>query len=309
MIERVGFLGTGLMGKPMAERLLSAGYQVTAWNRTAEKAAPLASFGAKIAATPSEAVANCDLVCVVLEAGPAVESVLFASGADKAIRKGAVVVDFSSIAPDTAQAHNIALAAQGIGHLDAPVSGGPYGAEAGTLAIMAGGLPENFAYAEPVLQTLGTPILVGPSGTGQIAKLGSQTVVAGAIAAVAEALLLAKANGADPAKVREAWFGGFADSKILRIHAMRMLNRDFRPGGHVRTHRKDLDAAVASAQSAGLDLPLLRFLHATFVDLCDRGLGDADHAAFVLGLEARNRPQRLSDAPDTVPGLQQTAAH
>src|SRR5262249_3134429 len=159
----------------------------------------------------AEAVAERDLVCLILEAGPAVESVLFSSGTEKMIRKGTVVVDFSSIAPATAQAHNAALAAQSIGHLDAPVSGGPYGAEAGTLAIMVGGLPQSFAYAEPVLRALGTPILVGPSGSGQIAKLGSQTVVAGAIAAVAEALLLAKANGADPAKVREAWLGGFAD--------------------------------------------------------------------------------------------------
>jgi 2-hydroxy-3-oxopropionate reductase len=301
MIERVAFLGTGLMGRPMAERLQSAGYQITAWNRTAEKAAPLAAAGGKVAATPSAAVADADLICVVLEAAPAVEAVLFSTGAHKAIRKGATVVDFSSIAPAAARAHSTALAALGVGHLDAPVSGGPYGAEAGTLAIMVGGSPDHFAYAEPVLRTLGTPTLVGPSGTGQVAKLGSQTVVAGAIAAVAEALLLAKASGADPAKVREAWLGGFADSKILRIHAMRMLNRDFRPGGHVRTHRKDLDAAIVSADSAGLNLPLLRFLHNTFVDLCDRGLGPADHAALVLALEARNPPLRLGTEPDLVP--------
>ncbi|MEO8667056.1 MAG: NAD(P)-dependent oxidoreductase [Bauldia sp.] len=307
MTRRIGFLGTGLMGKPMAARLLAAGYPLAAWNRTASKAAPLANAGARIAATPAEAVADADLVCVILEAGPAVESVLFATGVDKAIRKGAVVVDFSSIAPDTAKAHAARLAALGIGHLDAPVSGGPYGAEAGTLAIMAGGTADAFAYAEPVLHAIGTPILVGPSGTGQIAKLGSQTIVASAISAVAEALLLAKANGADPAKVREALLGGFADSKILRIHAVRMLNRDFRPGGHVRTHRKDLDAAVASAASAGLDLPMLRFVHQTFVDLCDQGLGDADHASLILGLEALNRPQRLSDKPDIVPDIDAAA--
>lgn len=298
MIKRIGFLGTGLMGRPMAERLLAAGYQLTVWNRTVAKTAPLAEAGASVAETPAEAVRDADLVCLVLEAGPAVESVLFETGAHKAISRGKVLVDFSSIAPPIAQAHAAALQPFEIEHLDAPVSGGPYGAEAGTLAIMAGGTPEAFAIAEPVLRHLGTPILVGPSGTGQIAKLGSQTIVASAISAVSEALLLAKANGADPAKVREALFGSFADSQILRIHAMRMLGRDFRPGGHVRTHRKDLDAAIASAESAGLDLPMLRFLHRTFVKLCDSGLGDADHAALILGLEARNRPLRLGCAPD-----------
>jgi 2-hydroxy-3-oxopropionate reductase len=287
----------------MAGRLLAAGYKVTAWNRTAAKAAPLADAGATIAADPAEAVRDADLVCVILEAGPAVDAVVFGGGVDKAIRRGTVLVDFSSIAPETARAHAARLAARGVGHLDAPVSGGPYGAEAGTLAIMVGGTAESFAYAEPVLRTLGTATHVGPSGTGQVAKLGSQTIVAGAISAVAEALLLAKASGADPEKVREALLGGFADSKILRIHALRMLNRDFRPGGHVRTHRKDLDAAIASAAAAGLDLPMLRFVHRTFVDLCDRGLGDADHAALVLGLEALNMPQRLADKPDIVPGL------
>lgn len=302
MVEHVGFLGTGLMGRPMAERLLRAGYKLTVWNRTASKAAPLAEAGAVVADNPASAVRDADLVCCILEAGPAVESVLFDSGVDRTIREGAVFIDFSSIAPWTAQAHARRLGAHDVRHLDAPVSGGPYGAEAGTLAIMVGGDAGAFAVAEPVLRQLGTPILVGPSGSGQIAKLGSQTIVASAISAVAEALLLAKANGADPAKVREALLGGFADSKILRIHAMRMLNRDFRPGGHVRTHRKDLDAAVESARQAGLDLPMLQFVHQTFVDLCDNGLGDADHASLVIALEDRNRPQRLSSEPDIVPG-------
>jgi 2-hydroxy-3-oxopropionate reductase len=307
MIERIAFLGTGLMGRPMAERLLASGRRVTVWNRTAEKAASLAEAGARVAPTAADAVRDVDLVCMILEAGPAVESVLFEAGVDRALRRGAAVVDFSSIAPATAESHATRLAALGVGHLDAPVSGGPYGAEAGTLAIMIGGSPETFEYAEPVLRQLGTPILVGPSGTGQVAKLGSQTIVASAISAVAEALLLAKASGADPAKVREALFGGFADSKILRIHAQRMLNRDFRPGGHVRTHRKDLDAAVASAEKQGLDLPMLRFVHATFAELCDQGLGDADHAALIIALEGRNRPRRLAQGPDIVPGFENAA--
>lgn len=301
-MKRIGFLGTGLMGKPMAGRLLEAGYPVTVWNCTAAKAEALRASGAVVAASPAECVRDADIVCLILEAGPAVEEVLFGSGdAAAAIRRGAVVVDFSSIAPSTAKDHAARLAEMGIGHLDAPVSGGPYGAEAGTLAIMVGGDEQSFAAAEEILRVLGTPTHVGPSGTGQIAKLGSQTIVASQIAAIAEALMLAKANGADPAKVREALFGGFANSKILRIHAMRMLNRDFRPGGHVRTHRKDLDAAVATARDASLDLPMLDFVHDLFVELCERGIGDYDHAALVLAIEERNKPHRLGTAHDLVP--------
>jgi 2-hydroxy-3-oxopropionate reductase len=298
---RIAFLGIGLMGRPMAENLVKRGHAVQAWNRTRSKAEPLAALGATVSETPAEAVAGADIVCMILENGPVVEQVLFERGAAEAIGRGTLVIDMSSIPPETARDHAARLGGLGVGHLDAPVSGGPYGAEAGTLAIMVGGDTAAFARAEEVLAVFGNATHVGPSGCGQVAKLGSQLIVGAAIEAVSEALLLAKASGADPARVREALSGGFADSKILQIHAKRMIGRDFTPGGHVHTHRKDLDTAVRAAREAELDLPLLRFIHGVFDELCAAGLGECDHAALILGLESKNPPRRLSDAEDRIP--------
>jgi len=298
---RIAFLGIGLMGRPMAENLVKEGYTVQAWNRTRSKAEPLAALGATLCDTASDAVAGADIVCMILESGPVVEHVLFELGTADAMKRGALVIDMSSIPPDTARDHAARLGRRGIDHLDAPVSGGPYGAEAGTLAIMGGGEPAAFARAQDVLAVFGTATHVGPSGCGQVAKLGSQLIVGAAIEAVSEALLLAKASGADPARVRQALSGGFADSKILQIHAKRMIGRDFMPGGHVHTHRKDLDAAVGAARDADLDLPMLRFIHGVFDELCAAGLGECDHAALILGLESKNLPRRLSEEEDRIP--------
>jgi 2-hydroxy-3-oxopropionate reductase len=299
--KKTAFLGTGLMGCPMALNLIADGHDLTVWNRTRSKTEPLEQRGAKVADTPAEAVADVDRVCVILENGPVVDQVLFAQGTADNLQPGALVVDFSSIPPETATDHAGRLTERGVEHLDAPVSGGPYGAEAGTLAIMVGGTPEAFERGRAIMELFGTPTHVGPSGCGQVAKLGSQTIVAAAIAAVSEALLLARARGADPAKVREALSGGFADSKILQIHAKRMIERDFLPGGHVRTHSKDLDAAFRVAEHEKLDLPMLEFVHGMFHDLCDAGLGDHDHSALVLAVEARNSPLRLAEGTDKVP--------
>jgi 2-hydroxy-3-oxopropionate reductase len=298
---RIAFLGIGLMGRPMAEKLIGKGNEVGVWNRTRSKAEPLAALGAAVFDDPAEATAEADVVCMILENGAAVESVLFDRGAADALRPGALVIDMSSIAPERARDHAARLKRLGVDHLDAPVSGGPYGAEAASLAIMVGGEAAAVERARPILAALGTATHVGPSGCGQIAKLGSQLIVAAAIAAASEALLLAKANGADPERVRQALSGGFADSKILQIHAKRMIGRDFRPGGHIRTHRKDLDAAVGAAREAALDLPMLRFVHDVLGELCDAGLGECDHAALILGLESKNRPLRLSDNKDLIP--------
>lgn len=301
MTSRIAFLGTGLMGCPMAVNLVAAGHETTVWNRTRGKTEPVRAAGAAVADTPADAVADADFVCIVLENGPVVEEVLFGSGAAAALKPGAVVIDLSSIPPATARDHARRLQSRGVRHLDAPVSGGPYGAEAGTLAIMVGGEPDAFAAAAQILAIFGNATLVGPSGCGQVAKLGSQTIVASAIGAVAEALLLAKCCGADPEKVREAYAGGFADSKILQIHGRRMLERDFVPGGHVRTHSKDLDAALAAARDAGLDLPMVEFVHGMFRELCASGLGGCDHSALLLRLETLNAPHRLTELPDKCP--------
>ena len=194
----IAFLGTGLMGKPMATRLLQAGYSVTVWNRTRAKADALSAMHAYIAEDPASAVHSADIVITMLEAGPAVAQVI--ELALPALRYGALVIDMSSTRQSEAEELHAKLAAKGVAFIDAPVSGGVAGAEAGTLAIMAGASAEDFARAEPVLKVMGRPTLVGPAGCGQLAKLCNQLIVGGTLAIVAEALLLAHAGGADPAR-------------------------------------------------------------------------------------------------------------
>lgn len=298
MKPRVAFLGTGLMGAPMAARLLAAGFPVTAWNRTRAKAEPLAGLGAAIAAKPAEAIDGAAIICVILENGPAVESVLFGGGAAARLESGAVVIDLTSLPPPTARDYAARLGGQGVGYLDAPVSGGPPAAEAGTLAIMVGGAAADVARAEPVLSVLGRAVHVGPSGCGQLTKLGNQLIAGAALAAVAEALLLYQAGGADPAKARQALAGGLADSKVLQIHGRRMLERDFVVRGHVRTFLKDLDAAMAAAKECGLDLPMSRFVHGLFKSLAEHGHGELDIAAMLLEVERRNAPRRLGEGSE-----------
>ncbi|MFD2264650.1 NAD(P)-dependent oxidoreductase [Lacibacterium aquatile] len=273
----IAVLGIGLMGAPMARRLIAAGYQVTLWNRTAAKAEALAGPGVRIALMPADAVRDADLTITMLENGPVVEAVVAAIG--DALKPGSLLVDMSSIPPDTARAHYETLGARGIAAIDAPVSGGPSGAEAGTLAIMAGGDEEAVERARPVLVHLGRVTRVGPPGTGQLSKLCNQLIVGAAIGAVSEALILAEKGGADPAKVREALSGGFADSKILAIHGQRMLDRSFIPGGAASVHLKDMVTIQAAARGNGLDLPLASLIHRLFEDLCRNGEGAKDHSA------------------------------
>lgn len=298
---KIGFLGTGLMGGPMAANLVKSGYRVTVWNRTRSKTDHLARLGAKVAESPADAVCEADVVVAILENGPVVEQVVFGSGAAERMRPGSLLVDMSSLAPATARDHARRLKTHEVGHLDAPVSGGPYGAEAGSLAVMVGGEEADFARAQPILKVFGNSTHVGPSGAGQLAKLGSQIVLGAALGAIAEALLLASAGGANPAQVKRAWTGGFADSKVLQIHGQRMLDRDFVPGGHTRTHLKDLEAALGAAEEHRLDLPVATLARTLLAALCAQGLGDYDNSALVLELEQRNRPHRLTPAPDRVP--------
>lgn len=238
-IPRIAFLGTGLMGMPMAKRLLAAGYPISAWNRTRAKAE---AVGASTTDTSAQAVAGADVVITMLQDGTAVRSVI--GDALPALQRGAVVVDMSSTAHAEALELHGLLDAREIGFMDAPVSGGVLGAEQGTLAIMVGGSPENFARVEAVLNCLGRPTLVGPPGSGQIAKLCNQLIVGGTLALVAEALLLAQAGGADPAAVRAAIRGGFAESRILEVHGARMLARNFMPGGQVKSQAKDMELSL-----------------------------------------------------------------
>jgi 2-hydroxy-3-oxopropionate reductase len=280
-------LGTGLMGAPMARRLLGGGFAVTARNRTPEKAQALAADGARVAASVTEAVREADVVITMLDNGAVVTDVLFAQGAAGALREGAVVIDMSSIPPSTARDHARRLEDLGAHHIDAPVSGGTVGATEGTLAIMAGSDELVFQRMKSVFAPLGRALRVGPSGSGQLAKLANQAIVGITIGAVAEALLLAERGGADAGAVREAIRGGFAESRILDLHGLRMVEREFTPGARVTTQIKDLETILATADELCIDLPLSRDVHRRYVELRDKlGGGDLDHAALFLQLEA-----------------------
>jgi 2-hydroxy-3-oxopropionate reductase len=214
----IAFLGTGLMGAPMCQNLLSAGLPLTVWNRSLAKTEPLTKRGAVVADSPQSAVADADAVITMLSDGPAVSAVMFEQGAADCIREGATHVDMSSIGADEAIEHAKRHAERGVRYLDAPVSGGTKGAAAGELAIMAGGDAESFAAMQAVFAPLGQATHVGPNGCGQLAKLANQVIVAVTIGAVSEAFILAGGGGADRAKVREALQGGFASSRILTEH-------------------------------------------------------------------------------------------
>ncbi len=299
MTKRIGFLGIGLMGAPMAGRLIAAGYSVALWNRTRAKAEAACRPGSLIAATPAEAASGADLVITMLENGPAVEAVLFeAEGAAAALKPGSLVIDMSSSPPPLARDHAQRFAARGIGYLDAPVSGGVVGAEAGSLAIMVGGEAGDFARAAPVLAALGRATRVGPAGSGQLAKCCNQAIVAITIGAVSEALLLAAASGADPAAVREALRGGFADSRILELHGKRMIERDFLPGGRARVQLKDQNTILDAAKAAKLRLPLSECVTGLYRDLVAHGGAELDQNALLLELERRNPPAQLGTGPD-----------
>lgn len=288
-IRDVGFIGTGIMGAPMAANLAAAGFAVTAFNRNPARLAPLAERGVTPAATASAAAAGRDAVVVMVSSGAVSREVLFGEGgAARAMRPGALLVVMSSISVPEAEEQAAEAERLGLRWLDAPVSGGERGAIAGTLSIMVGGSEDDFAAAAPLFAALGRAVRIGPKGTGQLAKLVNQLAVASTIVAVSEALLLAEAGGADPARVREALLGGFAGSRILEEHGRRMIERNFVPGGPAKYQIKDTAAAKSLAASLGLDLPMLDLADRLFCDLVANGGGDLDHSALFLELARRN---------------------
>jgi 2-hydroxy-3-oxopropionate reductase len=284
-MEPIAFLGTGLMGEPMAARLIAAGFPLTIWNRTRDKAEQLLVSGARWADSPAQAVRGANIVIAMLTDAPAVRSVLFDSGAAEAMARGTIVIDMSTTSPPVARECSAKLEPRGIHYVDAPVSGGTRGATAGTLAIMAGGDAEIVARLAPIFAPMGTGRRVGPVGSGQLCKLANQLIVAVTIGAVSEALVLAEKGGADPAAVREALRGGFADSRILNEHGQRMLARDFKPGGTVNNQIKDLKAIEAFAAETGVSLPLLTAVHQVFNNLRANFGGDLDHSSLFLEIE------------------------
>jgi len=300
---RIGFLGIGLMGRPMALNLLRAGYPLTAWNRTPGKAEALSSEGAVACPSPAAAVADADIVISMLENGPVVEAVLLDDATLAALKPGTLVIDMSSIPPEMAKRHGQVFAERGIGYLDAPVSGGTVGAEQAGLSIMAGGSREDFERARPVFDILGkAATYIGPTGSGQLAKCANQAIVGITIGAVAEALLLAARGGADPAAVREALLGGFAGSRILELHGERMIDRAFMPGATARVQLKDLTTILDTARNEQLQLPLTEQVFKQYRALIDSGLEEVDHSGLLLQLEALNTPARLNDRPTQRPG-------
>ena len=284
----IAFLGTGLMGAPMCQNLLSAGLPLTVWNRSLAKAEPLAKRGAVVADSPQSAAADADVVITMLSDGPAVSAVMFEQGAADAIREGVTHIDMSSIGADEAIEHAKRHAERGVRYLDSPVSGGTRGASAGELAIMAGGDAETFAAMQPVFAALGQATHVGPNGCGQLAKLANQIIVAITIGAVSEAFILAGGGGADRAKVREALQGGFASSRILTEHGQRMVDRAFEPGGPAKFQLKDLHNALSAADRLDLELPITKLLHGLFDAMVQSGKGDMDHSGLLTHLEALN---------------------
>jgi 2-hydroxy-3-oxopropionate reductase len=284
--ERVGFIGLGIMGKPMARNLLSAGFDVTVHSRSAGPVDELVGSGAIRGDGAAAVAAASDVTITMLPDTADVERVL--TGADGVIegaRAGSLVIDMSSIDPEPTRAMAAAFAAREVAMLDAPVSGGEKGAIDGALSIMVGGDEDSFTRATPIFEVLGHSIVhVGPSGAGQVCKACNQLVVAATIEAVAEALLLAERSGVDAAKVRDALLGGFAGSKILEVHGRRMLDRSFDPGFRIRLHRKDARIVEDAAAATATPIPSFAAVTRQLQHAVEAGDGDRDHSALYAEL-------------------------
>ncbi|MDP8967511.1 MAG: 2-hydroxy-3-oxopropionate reductase [Actinomycetota bacterium] len=279
-METIGFIGLGIMGRPMAENLREAGYDLVVYNRTEEKADDFVESGGEKASSPREVAEKSDVVITMLPDSPQVEAiVLDEDGVAEGISEGMLYIDMSSIAPATTRKVHEVLDEKGADAVDAPVSGGQPAAESGDLAIMVGGSDDAVERARPILEVMGKAVThIGPPGAGQVAKAANQVVVALTIQAVSEALTLARKSGVDARKVREALLGGLAQSKILEMHGERMLEGEFDPGFRLSLHRKDLDIALQAAREEGV--PLLATAQAAEVmnALVSAGHGDDDHA-------------------------------
>jgi 3-hydroxyisobutyrate dehydrogenase len=275
---RIGFIGLGTMGAPMARRLLEAGHQVTVHNRTRQREEPLVALGAARAASPRAAAEGAELVMTMVSDTPDVQAVVLGdSGAALGMSQGSVLVDMSTISPATTRRIAAAVADHGVSMLDAPVSGGSEGAEQGTLSIMVGGDAAALAVALPALQQLGRTIThVGPSGAGQVAKAVNQTVIAGTYAAVAEGVALALSAGIDVDAALSALGGGAAGSWVLQNRAQNMVRGSYPLGFRTRLHLKDLGIALAAAKELGVSMPVAAYVEQLETSLVKRGYGDED---------------------------------
>ena len=285
-MSKVGFVGLGIMGAPMAGHLLAAGHQLFAHDLRPVPQ-PLLDAGATACASGREVAQNSDVIIVMVPDTPHVAAALFdPDGIAAGLAPGKTVVDMSSISPVETKAFAKRIEALGCAYLDAPVSGGEVGAKAATLTIMVGGRPEVFAQVKPLFDAMGKNVtLVGGNGDGQTCKVANQIIVALNIEAVAEALLFASKMGADPARVRQALMGGFASSRVLEVHGERMVKRTFDPGFRIELHQKDLNLALSSARAAGLSLPNTATAQELFNACAAHGGKAWDHSAMVRALE------------------------
>ena len=284
---KIAFIGLGIMGRPMAGHLLSAGHELSIVRRPSGVPQEFAAGDVASFDSPAEAARGADCVILMLPDTPDVEHVLFGEGGvAEAISPGALIIDMSSIDPIATRAFAARISDLGGDYVDAPVSGGEIGARNAALTIMCGGTQEAFNRALPLLEQMGKTItLVGDVGAGQITKVANQIIVALNIEAVAEALVFAAKAGADPARVREALMGGFAASRVLEVHGERMIARTFDPGFRIRLHQKDLGLALAGARTLGVALPATALAQQLFSTCVAHGGADADHSALVRALE------------------------
>jgi 2-hydroxy-3-oxopropionate reductase len=294
---RIGFIGLGIMGAPMAGHLLEAGH--TMFVHTHGKTpVELVDGGATVCTTARGVAERADIVFIMVPDTPDVQDVLFSEyGVASGLAKGKTVVDCSSIDPIATRSFAKQIQALGCDYLDAPVSGGEVGAKAASLTIMVGGEPDSFERVKPLFELMGKNItLVGGPGDGQVCKVANQIIVALNIAAVGEALLFASKAGADPAKVRQALMGGFAASRILEVHGERMIKRTFNPGFRIGLHQKDLNLALQGARTLGMALPQTANAAQLMQSCVALGHGQSDHSALVRALENMAQHTVMPDA-------------
>ena len=287
---KISFIGTGLMGYPMAKNLLLKKLNLKIFSRTLEKAKPLEEFGGKVESSLGETVKDSDIIFTMLTDDFAVEKVLGNSEFLKNLKPSSTVVDMSSIKPKIAIKHGNLLKKKNINFLDAPVSGGTIGAEQGSLAIMVGGDQKIYDNVFDIFKIMGNPTLVGPIGSGQISKLANQIIVGVTIGAVAEAITLCEKAGVDGNKFIKALSGGFADGKILQNHGKRMIEKDFSPKGKVSTHLKDMNNILECASDFNTQLPISNLIQSMFKSLVDGGNSNDDHSALYKEIKNINKP-------------------
>ena len=277
------------MGFPMAKNLLKSGVKLKVFNRTVKKADPLKNFGAEISSSIGEVVKNCDFIITMLTDDVAVDMVMSDFDFLKNLKIGSILIDMSSVKPSTAIKYGKIFKSKNINYLDAPVSGGTIGAEEGSLAIMVGGEQTIFDKSTDILKIMGKPELVGPIGSGQVSKLANQIIVGITIGAVAEAITLCEKTGTDPIKLIKALSGGWADSKILQTHGMRMIKKDFSPKGKTLTQLKDMNNILETAELYNTHLPISNLVKGMYKSLVDRGHENTDHSSLYNEIERINK--------------------